>query len=314
MNRRKIVFLSFAIILALGTMLMVRGAMNKPGKMADANMVEVLVASADIPAGQFIQTQQARWQPWAKAAVTEAFILKNGKKQAGKEDAPVSSDFVGAVARKGIRSGEPILKGQIVKPQERGFLSAVLNDGMRAVAAPITNVTGIAGFVFPGDHVDLILTHTIRAADEDNKVGQRRASVTVVRNARVLALDQNTNDQATNQPKVAKVVTLEVDDKQAEVVTLALQLGTLSLSLRSLSEDVSKAKAMPIGFQKENYTLDSDVSHLIPPPRIKETISNQVVQVLRGKERSESNFSDKQENASETEKASDKIDETAETQ
>jgi pilus assembly protein CpaB len=304
MNRRKLVFLSMAVIIGLGTMLLMRSAMNKPGKIADANTIEVLVAATDIPAGQFLQAQQARWQPWTKQHITEAFILKGGKKAGKDEEATVASgDFVGAVARKGIRAGEPILKGQIVKPQDRGFLSAVLNPGMRAVAAPITNVTGIAGFVFPGDHVDLILTHTMRSED-GSKTSQRRASVTVVKNARVLALDQNTNDQVTMQPKVAKVVTMEVDSKDAEKVTLALQLGTLSLSLRALAEDDSVGKAQPIGYQSQQYTLDSDVSELIPPPRVKQEISNQIVQVFRGKVKESESFTDKEENVS-------NIDETA---
>lgn len=308
MNRKKILFISLALFLGLGTMMMMKSAMHKSDKMVDANMMEVLVASADIPAGQFLQPQQVRWQPWAKAAVTEAFIRKNPK--AAKDD---GSEYMGAVARTGIRAGEPILIGGVVKPQDRGFLSAVLNPGMRAVAAPITNVTGIAGFVFPGDHVDLILTHTIRT-DEASRVGQRRASVTIVKNARVLALDQNTNDQNTAQPKVAKVVTIEVDPKQAEVVTLALQLGTLSLSLRSLAEDTGKdGKAHLIAFQSEPYTLDSDISELIPAPRTQDVVSNQIVRVLRGKEAATQNFVEKQP-AEDSSNGSDKIDETVNNQ
>ncbi len=301
MNRRKLAFLALALVIGLGTMVMMRMAM-KPGNH-DANATEVLVAAADIPAGQFLQAQNARWQPWAKQHLTEAFILKNAKPAKGETAS--SSDFVGAVVRTGIRAGEPILKGQIVKPQERGFLSAVLDPGKRAVAAPVTNVTGIAGFVFPGDRVDLILTHTMKNNDEQ-KMGQRRASVTIVRDVRVLALDQNTNDQNTNQPKVAKVVTLEVDPKQAEVVTLSLQLGTLSLSLRSLAENKGgEGLAQPIGYQQSAYTLDSDVSHLIPPPRGKEVIANQVVQVLRGKQRANETFAEPKEDASARDETAD---------
>lgn len=307
MNRKKMLFISLALVLGLGTMMMMKSALHKSDKMVDSNMVEVLVASNDIPAGQFLQPQQVRWQPWAKAAVTEAFIKKNPK--TAKDD---GSEYMGAVARSGIRAGEPILIGGVVKPQDRGFLSAVLNPGMRAVAAPITNVTGIAGFVFPGDHVDLILTHTIRT-DEASRVGQRRASVTIVKNARVLALDQNTNDQNTAQPKVAKVVTMEVDPKQAEVVTLALQLGTLSLSLRSLAEDTGKGAAHLIGFESSPYTLDSDVSELIPAPRTQDVVSNQVVRVLRGKEAATQNFAEKQP-AEDSSNGSDKIDETVNNQ
>jgi pilus assembly protein CpaB len=236
--------------------------------------------------GSFLQQQNLRWQIWSPEHITEAFIVRNAK-----GGTPVSGqDFVGAVARSGIKAGEPILRGNVVKPQDRGFLAAVLEPGMRAVAAPITNVTGIAGFVFPGDRVDLILTHTIRAGKEDD-VGQRRASVTIVKNARVLALDQNASDQPTSTPKVAKVVTIEVDPKQAEVVTLALQIGTLSLSLRSIAiGSDGKPIAETVGYESGRYTLDSDVSHLIPSPREHIDISSEVVRVLRGKERTQTSF------------------------
>jgi Flp pilus assembly protein CpaB len=104
---------------------------------------------------------------------------------------------------------------------------------------------------------------------------------------RVLALDQNSSDQTTNVAKVAKVVTMEVDPKQAEVVTLALQLGTLSLSLRSIGEDENAKKlASPVGFETGRYTLDSDISHLIPTPKNQVDVSSEVVRVLRGKDKS----------------------------
>jgi pilus assembly protein CpaB len=277
MNTRKKIFLALAIVLGLSTVLMMRSAMHKPTQSAG---IEVLVATADIPSGAFLAQNNLRWQAWEPSHITEAFIRKNAPSASGSSNA---NDMIGAVARQGIRAGEPIMRGVVVKPQDRGFLSAVLEPGERAIAAPITNVTGIAGFVFPGDRVDLILTHSMRSSDNEAG-GQRRASVTIVKNVRVLALDQNANDQNTNQPKVAKVVTLEVDPKQAEVVTLALQLGTLSLSLRSIAQDKDgKPLAEPVGYESAGrFTMDSDISNLIPAPRSKVNISTEMVRVLRG--------------------------------
>src|ERR1043166_7228108 len=152
MSRRRAFFLTLAIMVGLGTMLMMRSALNhKPAQVAETG-TQVLVAVEALPSGQFIQAQQVRWQSWAPEHVTEAFIVKDPKNE------QANSDVVGAVVRKGIQAGEPIMHGDVVKPKDRGFLSAVLDPGKRAVAVPITNVTGIAGFVFPGDRVDLILT------------------------------------------------------------------------------------------------------------------------------------------------------------
>ncbi len=279
MNRRKIIFIALALLLGLSLIFVMRASSgSKQPKVASG--MEVLVAASDLPSGRFIQAQDLRWQSWAPNHVTEAFIRKKGRND---------KEMIGAVVRKGIRSGEPILRGKVVKPRDRGFLSAVLEPGKRAVAAPITNVTGIAGFVFPGDRVDLILTHTIRSAQNS----QRRASVTILRDVRVLALDQNTNDQKTKQPKPAKVVTLEVDPEQAEIVTLALRLGTLSLSLRSLAEPGNgKALAAPVGFRAGHYTMDSDISGLIPAPRAHRDENSESVRVLRGRHHSETSFRD----------------------
>lgn len=285
MQNRRTIFIALAIIIGLGTMFMMRSALSNKGAVQASNKTEILVAAANVPAGQFIQQQHLRWQPWSPEHVTEAFV-KKGPDVNGQ-------DMVGAVARQSLRAGEPILKGQLVKSKDRGFLAAVLNAGMRAVAAPITNVTGIAGFVFPGDRIDLILTHSINAASDEKTIKQRRASVTIVRDVRVLALDQDSSDQAEGKPKVAKVVTLEVTPKQAEVLTLALQLGTISLSLRSLATDEQVAdndnkqdgtmKAVPIGFEQVSaYTLDSEVSNIIPRPADGGNLTGQLVQVLRG--------------------------------
>ncbi len=290
MGSRRTLFLALAIIIGLGTMMMMRGAMSHKTAAVDTSS-QILVAAADVPAGQFIQAQHVRWQAWAPEHITQAFI-KNGLTEK-------SDSYIGAVVRQGIRAGEPILKAQLVKPQERGFLSAVLDAGKRAIAVPITNVTGIAGFVFPGDHIDLILTHSIRS-QEDDKVNQRRASVTVVKDVRVLALDQDASDQGEGKAKVAKVATLEVSPKQAEVLTLALQLGTISLSLRSIASVTTpdgKPVAEPVAFEKDAFTIDSEVSQIIPRRDDNSLVSGQIVQVLRGsKARSEENFDESKKN------------------
>ncbi len=290
MTRRRTIFLALAIVMGLGTMMMMRSAMSHKTAAVDTSS-QILVAAADVPAGQFIQMQHVKWQAWAPEHITQAFI-KNSP-------AEKSDSYIGAVVRQGIRAGEPVLKGQLVKPMERGFLSAVLDAGKRAVAVPITNVTGIAGFVFPGDRIDLILTHSIHSPDDD-KVNQRRASVTIVKDVRVLALDQDANDQGEGKAKVAKVATLEVSPKQAEVLTLALQLGTISLSLRSIANETTsdgRPVAESVSFEKGGLTLDSEVSRIIPHPEDRSLSSGQTVQVFRGsRARSEETFDEGKKN------------------
>ncbi|MBY0428115.1 MAG: Flp pilus assembly protein CpaB, partial [Alphaproteobacteria bacterium] len=127
-----------------------------------------------------------------------------------------------------------------------------------------------------------------------------RASVTVVKDVRVLALDQDASDQSEGKAKVAKVATLEVSPKQAEVLTLALQLGTISLSLRSIAGETTadgKPAAEPVAFERDGFTLDSEVSSIIPRPDDHSLVSGQIVQVLRGsKTRTEENFDEPKKN------------------
>lgn len=149
----------------------------------------------------------------------------------------------GGVARHSLAEGVPIARSSIIHPGDRGFLAAVLPAGMRAISIEITEVAGLSGLVLPGDHVDIILTYTITAEQGDFE-RDIRASETVIRNIRVLALDQRV--QAVRQefdkngiplpPPVASTATLEVTPRQAEMVSLATSLGTLSLVLNSAQD------------------------------------------------------------------------------
>ncbi len=167
------------------------------------------------------------------------------------------TDFEGTVVRTGVASGEPVTNERVVKSGERGFLAAVLSPGKRAVSVPVTATTGIAGFIFPGDRVDLILTHAIDKKGEDDRT--RRASETVLTDVRVLAVDQQTDDQ-NGKASIAKTVTIELTPRQAELVSLVMELGRLSLSLRSLAkvDDPSFVETTA-----RTHTWDSEASRLL---------------------------------------------------
>jgi len=130
-----------------------------------------------------------------------------------------------------------VTQGALIKPGERGFLAAALGAGMRAVTVPVSAQSSVAGFIFPGDHVDLMVTQTINGDEEaDNPL---KVSETIVRNLRVLATDQRTNaldDSGKPEVRTYSNVTLEVTPRIAEKIAVAQTLGQLSLSLRSLAD------------------------------------------------------------------------------
>ena len=133
-----------------------------------------------------------------------------------------------------IEKNEPILRTKITGPGQKATLSAVIQDGMRAVTVRVNDVEGVAGFVLPGDHVDVLLTRQSERTTGMNDV--------VIQNARVLAVDQLADD-AADRPTVVKAVTLEVDTVAAQKIALAASLGSLSLMLRRAGEQQQDANA-----------------------------------------------------------------------
>jgi pilus assembly protein CpaB len=130
-----------------------------------------------------------------------------------------------------IDPNEAILKNKITGPGQRATLSAMLDDGMKAVTVRVNDVEGVAGFVLPGDHVDVLLTRT----DKGNTL-----SDVVAQNVRVLAIDQLADERA-DKPSVVKAVTLEVSIVDGQKIALASTAGTISLLLRKAGELTDEA-------------------------------------------------------------------------
>ncbi len=252
-----------AIVLAIGTALLVQNwlesqrAAMKPQAAKPAPTVRVLVAKSDVAIGQFITPDNVKWIEWPVAGVQPTFMVE-GKRAV--------SDVAGSVVRYAIAAGEPITDARIVAPGDRGFLAAVLQPGMRAVSAPVTVTSGISGFIFPGDHVDVVLVHVFKPASDGDR--EHRAGETILTNVRVLAVDQKT-DSKPGEPIVARTVTFEVTPKQAETLALVADMGKLSLSLRSLTnngDDDSSDRSVSSGdkgMMHTTFTLDSDASSLL---------------------------------------------------
>ena len=156
------------------------------------------------------------------------------------------ASLMGQVVRYPITAGQPVTRGSLVGPQDRGFLAAALTAGMRAITVPVNTSSGVAGFVFPGDHVDLVLTSNVEGGGDGPTL---KVSETIIRNIRVLATDQRTDEKDKDGKTTVKTfsnVTLEVTPRIAEKIAVAQSLGTLSLSLRSIADngaDVERAVA-----------------------------------------------------------------------
>lgn len=234
MDRKKLVLLLGALVIAIGTALAARsmfaGAAAPQAEAVPQKPVgpKVLVANRQLPVGTIITADAIGYQQWPEELVQDAYFID------GESDV---SKLIGTVVRFSITAGEPVTQGSLVAPGDRGFLAAALGPGMRAVTVPVSAKTGVAGFVFPGDRVDLVLTQTVKG---DGGEGLK-ASETILRNLRVLATDQSTESSADEQGRTVvrafRTVTLEVTPKIAEKVAVAQTIGTLSLSLRSIADN-----------------------------------------------------------------------------
>jgi len=112
----------------------------------------VLVATRALPVGTIIAPDSFRYQPWPKDLIQNAYYLK------GSVD---PNSLNSTVVRNAVSAGQPLTQGSLVKPGDRGFLAAALGPGMRAVTVAVSAASGVAGFVFPGDRVDIMLTQTV---------------------------------------------------------------------------------------------------------------------------------------------------------
>ena len=192
--------------------------------------VDVLVAKYDLVTGQVISGSDLGWQTWPTASAGN-FIKKTDRPDA-------VTQFVGAIVRTPLATGEPIRDTKVVMAKGNGFMAAILPHGMRAVSMDVSPETGAGGFILPNDHVDVVLTRRDRVAEKTSGI-EKYISETILRNVRVLAIDQVLGEKDGQKVAIGKTATIELTPPQTETLALSRQLGTISLALRSLVDSPS---------------------------------------------------------------------------
>ena len=245
MDTRKIMLIVGALVIAIGAAFgvnqMMRGASAPEARAAAAPEITgpmILVATRQLPVGTIIGPDSFRFQPWPKELVEKAYFMKE------KTDV---NTLVGTVVRYPITAGQPLTQGALVHPDDRGFLAAALGPGMRAVTVKVSQEQGVAGFVFPGDRVDVLLAQTIEVKEGSSYPDdQIFTAETIVRNVRVLATDQryDAEDETGKTPvRTFGSVTLEATPDLAERIAVAQSMGKLSLALRPRAESTGGLEA-----------------------------------------------------------------------
>ena len=242
----------------------------------------VLIARRALPIGKIIDRDSLdkdfRWLDWPAETIHPSYIFEGKLKPNNR---PIKmTDYIGYVVRDSMVAGEPITAAKLVKQGDRGFMAAILKPGMRAITLPVTRITGVGGFIFPGDRVDVLLSRT---ATDDNGI-VRQVTETVFRNVRIVGVDLRSSDARGQPARRARTVTVEVTPTLAEKFKVLQRLGGVTLALRSLARDKDPVTGEMILEENEevsevkSLSWDAEVSSLVEPleigkQRVKVTIN-----------------------------------------
>lgn len=220
MRLNSLFLLAVAALMGLGAALLAtnwleqqRGIRQPTALAPEPKLRKVVVASQPLRFGMELTGVNLKEVEWPTGAVPDGSfstlteLTKPGERR---------------VALAAIERDEPVLSWKVTGPGQRGSLSAVISGGKQAITIRVNDVSGAAGFVLPGDRVDVLLTRT------EDKTG---FTDVLLQNVRALAIDQLA-DERTEKPSVAKAVTLEVTTMEAQKLVLAQTVGQLSLALR----------------------------------------------------------------------------------
>jgi len=234
MKVRPVIVLALAVLCALLAVFLARSWIldqsSRPGAEAPlAETQRVVAAATSLKFGDRLAKENLRLIEWPAGSVPQGTFQS-------------LDDLLGPqprVALQAIQPNELILANKVTGPGQRASLSAVISAGMRAMTIRVNDVLGVAGFVLPGDRVDIMLTREL--------VKDQPVTHVLLQNVKVLGIDQR-SEQQNNKPDVVKAVTIEVTTEQAQKITLAARVGTLSLALRDVS-NVELAPVKPVSIQ-----------------------------------------------------------------
>lgn len=232
MRMRALLMLGAAVVLGLASVLLLqRWVEQRAVARAPAPATHpVVVASAPLAFGKALSRDNVQVVNWPAGSVPAGSFSKLDEVLSEKEDRVVIQP---------MEKGEPVLKSKVTGFGGRATLSTVIDEKMRAITIAVNDVLGVAGFVLPGDRVDILLTRKQNQASPTTDI--------LLQNVRVLGIDQSA-DVKKDKPSVARAVTLEVSPTQAQKLALAATVGTLSLALRNIT-NADDVPVRPVGLR-----------------------------------------------------------------
>ncbi len=265
MRARSIILLGISLVLGFVVIQWVRGDNQAPVQAAAPTIV---VAATNLNFGDHIGRTDLRMVKWPEDAIPKGAFTDINELIGPGED---------RVVLRAIDAGEPISPAKISGSGARATLSTIIDKEMRAVTIRVTDATGVAGFVLPGDRVDVLLTR-----DENHGNGQE--TDILLQNVKVLGIDQEASDRR-EKPAVVKAVTLEVTPEDTQKLTLGAGIGTLSLALRNVTDPqpVVSRTLTAVDLRPTQPKLTTPLASA-PPPPVYNVRPRTQIEILRGTE------------------------------
>jgi pilus assembly protein CpaB len=209
-------------IVAIGLLSLYVSSLRGHSSADAGDMGKVVLATNDLSFGQKLTPRMLRIVRWPVSSIPKDAFDNPQEILAGP-------DGNNRVALRPISRGEPILKSAISGFSARATMSREVAPGMRAIAIRINDVSGVAGFILPGDRVDVMLTRKLK----DEPANDGLVTDVILQDVVVLGVNQ-LSSQERDKPVVARTVTVQVTQQQAQKLALAQEAGSLSLALRNV--------------------------------------------------------------------------------
>ena len=273
-----------AVLVAMLVQVTLGGKKAEPAGVQEAK-VEVLVASRNLGIGRELKEGDMKWQEWPKSGVFPGAVIRNENKKPHEA-------LEGRLARD-IAEGEPVMKSALLGQTKGNMVAASLEPGQRALAIEVSASTMVGGFIGPGDYVDVILTYkeSIRSEDGIPEIDQmieltldKMATETILQNVKVLAVDQRATRPEDDKIKVGKTVTLAVQTRDAERLSLAQELGELTLILRGIGDNSVVEKNWPIVSDARLTNMGDEIFKETEKIKKDAGINNNIVRIYSGEQ------------------------------
>ncbi len=292
MNKNLLIVLGGAVLAAVLVAVLVQitlGGKSETEVPAGENMVQVLVAGADLKAGHELEEGDLKWQDWPESAVFKSAITRQNEDE-------LPHDVLEGRLERTFSEGEAVVESGILSETSGNYVVARLQPGERAISIKVKAESMVAGFIHPGSFVDVILTYKQRVSLDKSAPANIQemvtlnisnvATETILEKIRVLAIDQTAEHKEDDGVRVGKTVTLAVAIRDAEKLALASEMGTLTLAMRGVGDDLANAVS-PTLSDARLIKIDDEIYNTYHEMKKESGVNTDVVKIYNGAQVSE---------------------------